>query len=93
MDRFHREYNELKAQEKQFRRDSIAEAARGIFDADETIARTDAVRGLRRMGYHVWRIIRHLHAAQLQQPRAGEPQKSQPAHDGRGGVLKRASTL
>lgn len=64
-DRFHEEYRDLKSQEKPFRRANIAKAAQLGMDPEAVMARTEAVRGLRRTGYHVWRIVRHLHSAYL----------------------------
>ncbi len=59
--RYHDEYHQLKDIEKPFREQSIAQAVRGNYDAETVIARADAIRGLRRIGYHVWRIVLHLH--------------------------------
>lgn len=60
VERYHNEYHALKAQEKPYRRANIAAAARGEIGSETVIARTDAIRSLRRIGYHVWRIIYHL---------------------------------
>ena len=57
---FHDDYQLLKRQEKQVRRESINRAARGDCNANSAITQTDAARGLRRIGYHVWRIIYQL---------------------------------
>jgi phosphate:Na+ symporter len=59
--RQHDGYQTLKSCEKPFRRDAIARAAAGQIDVDTAIAETDAMRWLRRVGYHVWRITHHLH--------------------------------
>jgi len=58
-----KDYRQLRSREKSFRREAIAQAAAGHRDADSVIARTDAVRALRRAGYHVCRIMHHLHSA------------------------------
>ncbi len=58
---FREDYQRLKKLEKRLRRESIAKAARGECNATAAITQTDAGRGLRRIGYHVWRIIFQLH--------------------------------
>ncbi len=58
--RYHDDYRALKDRERPFRQATITAAARGELDPDMVIVRTDAVRTLRRMGFHVWRIVFHL---------------------------------
>lgn len=55
-----KDYHNLKSAAKSVRQVNIAQAASGHHDTGTAIALTDAARGLRRMGYHVWRIVRHL---------------------------------
>ncbi len=54
------DYRMLKHTEKQVRHENIAMAAHGEHNVRDAIALTDAARALRRIGYHVWRIIRQL---------------------------------
>ncbi len=56
----HADYQKLKSDTKSFRSENIAWAAGGRHDAATAITRTDAARGLRRMGYHLWRTVRQL---------------------------------
>lgn len=58
--RYRDEYHQLKDLEMPYRQEYIAQAVQGNFDAETVITRTDALRGLRRIGYHVWRIVMHL---------------------------------
>ncbi|MDG2219896.1 MAG: Na/Pi cotransporter family protein [Rubripirellula sp.] len=55
-----REYQQLKTLEKRIRREHIASAARGEYDARTAVTQTDAARTLKRIGHHVWRITRQL---------------------------------
>jgi phosphate:Na+ symporter len=55
-----RDYQRLKTLEKRVRREQIASAARGEYDAKTAVTQTDAARGLKRIGHHVWRVARHL---------------------------------
>ena len=55
-----REYQNLKTLEKRVRREHIASAARGEYDARTAVTQTDAARGLKRIGHHVYRITRQL---------------------------------
>ncbi len=53
----HRDYQMLKQTEEEVRHENIAMAVRGECDARTAVANADAARALKRIGYHVWRII------------------------------------
>ncbi len=53
----HRDYQMLKQTEEKVRHEKIAMAVRGECDARTAVANADAARALKRIGYHVWRII------------------------------------
>ena len=59
--RMHANYRELKSHEKPYRRRIIENSVSGQIDVPEALTRLDAMRWLRRGGYHVWRIVRHVH--------------------------------
>ena len=68
LEQVHEVYRELKAQEKPLRRQAIASAAERELDSDAVIEQIDGVRGLRRIGFHVWRIARRLNGVGSQRP-------------------------
>jgi phosphate:Na+ symporter len=57
-----RDYQTLKQTEKELRQTNIAKAARGAVDTRTAVEHTDAARAIKRIGYHVWRIIRQYYA-------------------------------
>ncbi len=64
IDRYHSEYRTLKSQDQHLRRRFMSQAAKGKLTVDAAMQQTAAIRSLRRMGYHVWRIIRELRSIQ-----------------------------
>ncbi len=60
--RLRSDYQQLKRTEKELRQAQIANAAQGRHDTRTAIEHTDAARALKRIGYHVWRIIRQTQA-------------------------------
>ena len=59
--RYRADYEQLKKKQKAIRRESIAAAVRGDCDVNTVGRQTNATRSFRRMGYHFWRIVVHLH--------------------------------
>ncbi len=59
-DEFHNISHELKTDMREFRAQTIANAAHGKLTPGEAIKHMDAARWLRRIGYHIWRVAYHL---------------------------------
>jgi phosphate:Na+ symporter len=53
-------WQEFEVHAEQYRHSLIASAAGGAADAYSTIGKLDALRWIRRVSYHVWRIMHHL---------------------------------
>jgi phosphate:Na+ symporter len=60
-----RNYQILKQTEKEIRRENMALAAGGEYDAKTAVKFTDAARALKRIGYHLWRIIRQMNGPRI----------------------------
>ena len=65
------EYQAIKRQTKKTRTGNIEAAVAGRFDVLTAMDRTDAARGVHRMAYHIWRIIRQWHVAKSADPTGG----------------------
>lgn len=59
--RLRRDYQRLKLTEKQLRQLNIERAASGVLATRAAVEKADAARAIKRIGYHVWRIIRQLY--------------------------------
>jgi len=68
-EQFHQANHRLKAEMRRFRSEIIKRAAAGELSPDEAIARMNAARWLRRIGYHIWRVAFH---ASPPLPQAGD---------------------
>lgn len=58
--RFKNVWQEFETEAEKYRHDLIAGAASGAADAKETIGKLDTLRWIRRVSYHVWRIMHYL---------------------------------
>lgn len=61
-EKFHGINHRLKDKMRTYRAEVIARAAGGEITPETAIRRMDAARWLRRIGYHIWRISRHMTA-------------------------------
>jgi phosphate:Na+ symporter len=62
------QYKEFATRDDADRQHFSEAVARGEVDPVTAIARLDSLRWLRRISYHLWRIVRHLRHVQFQQP-------------------------
>jgi phosphate:Na+ symporter len=76
-------WSQLDRRLEPFRRETIAHAAAGPTSIDETIARLDSMRWLRRMCYHALRIVHHLTP---KSPPANEPEPAGRSATGAGAI-------
>ncbi len=65
-DRLKQIWQEFDAHAEQYRHALISSAAGGESDAYSTIGKLDTLRWIRRVSYHVWRIVHHLCGGALQ---------------------------
>jgi len=71
----------LQERGREYRERVLGRVAAGGLDATEGIARLDAVRGVRRVAYHAWRIAHHLNLCRMNDaPEEGGEGTAVPPH-------------
>ena len=71
-------WQRVDARSERYRHELIESAASGDQDTFTVIGRFDTLRWLHRVSYHVWRIVHHLHRAQIDE--TGTTEEERPPH-------------
>ncbi len=67
-------WQRLEEYKESYRRDVLERAATGRLTVSDSMRRLDAMRWLVRVAHHLWRLLHHLHEAQLKRGRGlGDP--------------------